>query len=344
MTTQQDSAKNSSRIVLISIGIVMLAALVFFAWKYFSEKNDNDLKVAQIQELDTEILDLEQKIVDLERTLDEQGIELADKNNLLEQKNDQIKEMLRRLDEAVNSGKMDKGRAGQMEARLRQAQEFIERLQNQVNVLSAQKEALQQDVEALQKQKQQLQSKTEEQTAVIEEITQTNTELKKAAAVFKTRDFEIFNVKVNRSKSEDAIPGTRFSRAAMESLRVCFTILTNEYADVGPREVFMVIKDENEKTITNFKSAQSSGTFSLAEDGDEEPKDEDIITYSALSEFVYENEELQICIPFTPESQGKKNGKKSDRNEQPGKWEKGMYYISIYCERKFIGQGIFEIN
>ncbi len=318
MSGNTDSVKDTSRFILFGVGILILVAMVYFAFRYFQEKKENDQNIEKITLLNDEILSLEEKILNFEIEFDNQNMELVEKERQLGEKDDQIEDLLNRLDEAKSQGKMQAGKIKQLRERLEQLQRFVDGYKSQIGQLETQNQELKTQVADLTVNREELEeSFTQLQT------TSTITERKleetlRVASVLKTGKISVVNIKKG-GKVQEKLP---FRRGAMNQLKVCFDVLENLVAEPGPRDVYMILMNPDGTVNTNYDT-QESGIF--WSEGLEK-------TYSSATSFDYARMAQEVCINFNPSIM---TGKKH---------EKGTYYLSLFSEGNLIGQSNFAVK
>ncbi|MEM6628238.1 MAG: hypothetical protein AAF694_01135 [Bacteroidota bacterium] len=318
MSGNSDSVKDTSRFILFGVGILILVAMVYFAYRYFQEKEENDQNLIKIEQLNQEVLSLEEKILNFEVELDNRNMQFVEKERELGEKDEQIEDLLNRLDEAKALGRSQLGKINQLQERLEQMQRFVDsyksqiatletrnlELETQVADLSANNEALEQSFSELQTNNFQTEERLEETLRI--------------ASVLKTGNFSISNIKKN-GKEQEKLP---FRRGAFHELKVCFEVMENLVAASGPREVFLVLTNPDGTPNVNFDSG-NSGTFQF--EGEER-------TYSSAKTVDYSRFSQEVCIPYTPSKVDEK------------RHAKGMYYLSLFSEGNLIGQSSFEVK
>lgn len=316
MAGKNDSVKNTSRIVLVLVGIVVLSALAYFAFKYFNEKQENEANIAKIDELDTEIIELEEKILSFERTIEDQNMAMAEKDRQLSEKDQQIADLLDRLEKAKADGKLSDGKFRQLEERVRQLQRYVDQYKEQVAVLTAQNDSLTGEVAGL---KEVQKAMTESYQALEEEKVKTQKQLAetvKVASVLKVSNLQFFDITKNRNDRFDDI-----KRRKLRDIKVCFNVMENLIADPGIRDFYIVIENPDGTVKTNMTDG-TSGTFFY--EGIEK-------TYTATASVDYNRMTQQICVPYIPEDENKK-------------YQKGIHYVSIYGEGNLVGQSSFRVD
>ena len=315
--TMPDNSKNTSRIILILIGIVVLTALVYFAYKYFSEKQQNDLNVAKIEELDTEIRDLEEKISELQVTMEDQSMEMAEKDRLIEEKGAEIEELVKRLNSAKNSGRINANKVRQLESKLASLQSNLEQYEMRVAELETQNAALVEQVDSLSTSRVQLRAQVEEAQTIQQQTEERLEETVKVASTLKATDFHFFTVN-KRGKAKE---GREFRRGAMATLRVCFNIQDNPLAETGMKDLYLVVENPDGTVNANFATALS-GEFEF---------EGAMRTYSARQTFDYAGFTQEGCIEYAPSEENKK-------------YEKGPYQVTLYSDGKLIGRSGFRVK
>jgi len=92
MASSSNSSKQTSRIILMIAGLLVLTSMGYFAYQYFSEKQENKESTIQIERLNTEIFELEEKIYSFEVMLEDRKLDLATKNKELEAKKRELRQ------------------------------------------------------------------------------------------------------------------------------------------------------------------------------------------------------------------------------------------------------------
>ncbi|MEM6764109.1 MAG: hypothetical protein AAF824_01950 [Bacteroidota bacterium] len=312
MATSSDQSKNTSRIVLLVVGILVLCALGYFATKYFTEKQENEKNLADIKELNNEILSLEEKILNFEVSLEDKNIEIAEKDKLLEEKYMELEAVVARLAQAKQSSKADKGKIRQLEAKVGELQVFLDQSRAEVEYLKAENALLTGQVDSLNTTTVQLQTRNQSLQETTARTEQELQETKQIAAALRATELSYFSVKKGKAKED-----REFRRGSMKDFRVCFTLLENQLAEKGGKEIFMVYENPS----GTISTSNGSGKFFYRGQQKE---------YSAKGLINYSGSQQEVCIDF----------------QQPEgfKYEKGIQYISLYTEGKLIGQGNFRIK
>lgn len=154
--------------------------------------------------------------------------------------------------------------------------------------------------------------KLAERTMFTDSLLIQNTEISnvlESAAVLQTVGLKAFGV-IERSSGK-LIPTERASRS--DKIRVCYTVAKNTLVGAGDKELYVQVTDAK----GNVLGANEQVTI-----GNE------MVNYSIISKFNYENRSLNIC-EFVPPS---------------GKFEDGRYTVNIYNAKEMISTTEFTLK
>ena len=311
-----DSSKNTSRIILVIVGILVLSALAYFGIKYFTEKAENEQNIAQIADLEQEILELEEQNLDFQNTIQNQDMDVASLRQELAQKQDQIEKYIKQLASAKRQGTADKNLVAQLTARAEKLQGFVNQYEKQIAELEEDKAVLTAQVDTLRTNENRLKQEKQTLTEEKEDTEQKLDETIKIASVLKAREFTFSQI---ARKGKEKL-GTEFRRGALKEVKVCFKLQENLIAEAGEREIYMVLENPDGSVNTNFGDTYS-GKFTI-EDREKE--------YSAKSSVNYNRLEQEVCVPY--------------KIAEDTKFVKGPQYVSIYCQGNLIGQAAFNVK
>ena len=316
MAGTNDSSKTTSRAILVIVGILVLSALTYFSIKYFSEKEANEANLATIEDLNSEILDLEEKILNMEVAMEDQSMELAEKDKLLEEKYSELEAMVTRVAQAKRENKANIARIKQLENRVEELMGVVDQYGEKIDELEEKNLVLTNQVDSLQNIEGQL---SEQNNTLLEQNRQTSEELeetRKIASALKTNKFRYINVRKSGKERDEK----EYSRRSLHSLKFCFTILENLITPSGTKEVYLVYENPDGSINTNFTEGYSGQFVHNSTERN----------YSVKTTIEYNNSDLEVCMPYNP--------------EKDFKYQKGLQYISVYCDGKLIGQGNFNIK
>lgn len=335
---KNDQTRN---IILIVAGVLLLAALGFFATKYFSTKGDLETKVAENEQLNTEITELEQKITGLDQEIQRLNTESQGKDSLIAAKLAEITGLTSRLSSMASNNKVSASKYKELEGKLKAAeaqyQAELEKLRQENSGLAAKidekvKELVKKDEEIMKKEEEhkqvvadkdnQISQTQQEKEQKEKELAQTKQEkaekekvleqTKQAASPLKAADFRFLNVKKNDKQKEEYDKSFNTGLfGGINDIRTCFTIQENAVAPVGSRDVYMVYENPDGSTRTtagsgNFKYNNQSMQYTLKQ----------TINYNRSSQ------EVCMTIPKPDKSQ---------------KYQKGAQKVAVYCDNKLIG-------
>ncbi len=311
-----DTSKNTSRIILVIVGILVLSALAYFGIKYFTEKAENEKNIVQIENLENEILELEEQNLDFQATLDDKNIELAEKEQELSQKQDQIQKYINQLAAAKKKGRVNQKRIAELEARASSLQKFVDQYKNQIEELKAENAMLTAQVDTLRTSASRLIQEKEDLVATNESTSEELEKTIKIASVLKAREFSFAQV----SKKGKEKVASEFRRNQLKDLKICFNLQENLIADPGERELYIVLENPDGSPNANYDEG-FSGKFTF--------EDQEKV-YTAKTSVNYNRLALEVCVPY--------------RMADNTKFDKGPQYVSIYNEGNLIGQAAFKVK
>ena len=153
----------------------------------------------------------------------------------------------------------------------------------------------------------------EERTMFTDSLLVQNTALAKVVednSVLYASNLKVFGV-IERNSGK-MVPTERARRS--DKLKICFTVAKNKLVQSGDQELYVQVIDPKNNTL---------GENSQVQFGD------DILTYSLISKFNYENKDLDICEFVGP------NGKD---------FEAGHYVVNVYNEKDLVSTAEFTLK
>lgn len=313
MASHSAQSKQTSRVILVIAGLLVLTSMGYFAFQYFSEKQASENKSVRIQKLNSEVFALEEQIYEYEITLDDQKLDLITKNRELEERKRELEALAARLREARKSNKANLATITQLEQRVNILSRLLGQYEEEIAALQRANASLEGEVDRLQDSQTQLmdrnQSLLQEKDQALQELQETQ----ELAGVLKTRDFEFYNLRRNR-----ALQDTLFRRWGMKGLRICFTLIENPLAEAGPREIYLVYEGP-EGAI--YQPAEGGGRFEYGGQ---------LREYTLRQTVDYQQLSQEVCLDFEP--------------PPDFKYEKGPQYLSVYSQDNLIGQSSFRIK
>ncbi len=309
------SSNSSGRVILFIMGLLVIAALGYFATRYFTQKQDFSKSQIDIETYKQEILELEVKIKDFERTMEDKNMDLAEKEKLLNEKYQELESMVVRLQGEKKLNRVNLSKMKQLETTLSELQAQVEQYRTEINALQSDNQTLTGKLDVYRDNETRLRSQfrnlEERHEAQSKELDQTV----RIASVLKTKNIQFFEVR----KSGKELEETTFSRGKLKILRMCFVLLENKIAQQGIRDIYVVIENPDGSINANFESG-TSGSFSHS--GNEQ-------VYTVKSEANYRQQDLPVCMNYQPVDQS---------------FSKGEHRVSVYSEGYLIGQSSFTVK
>jgi myosin heavy subunit len=312
MANRSDSSKHTSRIILVIAGLLVLTSLGYFAFQYFSQKQQNEANIIKVEDLNNEILGLEERILDFEMTMDEKDMDLSEKQRLIEEKKIELQRLSAMLQQSKQNDRANLAKVKDLEQRLEMSNRLLGQYTDELEALKQENTQLTGQVASLQETQGELRahnlSLRQQQDSTLQALNET-TEL---ASALKARDFRVMRLGRNREVEKE-----EFRKWSMRDLRVCFTLLENSVAQAGRRTVYLVYENPDGSINTN----DDSGTFNYQGRSR---------TYSVKTDVDYRNLSQESCLDFI----------RPDGFD----YQKGPQYLSVYTEGNLLGQGSFEIK
>jgi hypothetical protein len=107
------------------------------------------------------------------------------------------------------------------------------------------------------------------------------------------------------------VPTERASRS--DKIQVCYTVAKNTVVGPGDKELYVQVLDPNGVVL---------GTNEQVQFGD------NVVNYSIISKFNYENKNLNICEFITPNSE----------------FTKGKYTVNVYNQKELVSASEFSLK
>ncbi len=320
MTAKERSQKTSRAIIVIA-SILVISALSFFAFEYFSDREKLREANRERIQLENEILDLEQKVLAFSLKNDSQEAELEKKDEDLRQKEDELQRLraeLNKLNARQAQSETQEKELQILRKRVSNMDEMIRQYRTQIRQLLAENQALGEQLDSV---RTDLEESGLENDSLLVENQETREELartRKLGSILKANNFAYSRL---NNKGKERNEDESFRRFSMKNLRVCFDILENVIARSGQRDIYLVLENPDGSINTNVEDGYS-GTFRY-----EGRKKE----YTAQATINYRKSKINLCIDYYP--------------PEDFKWQKGPQFVRIYSsDGDIIGQGQFEIK
>ncbi|NNK88227.1 MAG: chromosome partitioning protein ParA [Flavobacteriaceae bacterium] len=297
MENKTKSSNNSLKVVL-GIVVVLLLATAFYTFKIY---NDGKETASQLR--------------------DEKALVLKDLNNMAEQydiaigenqvANAKLVEARERIQGLIDSLRVSENSVRSL---WRYKKKYMA-LQDEMDVLLAENDSLKIENKLLATSLDSTKIQLEERTVFTDSLLAQNTELAdivETASVISAVNLEGFGVIVRSSGK--LIPTERARRT--DKIRVCYTVAKNDLAVPGDREFFVQVIDPKNNVLGLNQQIQF--------------EDNEVLNYSLVSKFNYENMNLDICEFITA----------TDNQE----FEKGRYVVNVFNQNTLMSSSEFTLK
>jgi regulator of replication initiation timing len=187
-------------------------------------------------------------------------------------------------------------------------------LQREMDVLMAENDRLKVENEYLATSLDSTQVQLAERTTFTDSLLVQNTELASVmedAAALQTVGLKGLGV-IERSSGKQ-IPTERARRS--DKIKVCFTVAKNTLADAGDKELYVQVIDPKNNVLGENGQIQF---------------DNDVLNYSLISRFNYENRNLNICEYIS--------------RPDDDKFESGRYRVNVFNDKELISSSEFNLK
>lgn len=295
---ENNAKKNNNGLkVALGIAIVLLLGTAFYT---FNLKSESEAVQAELVEDKQKVLnDLENMFAEYDKAIGENKVA----NEKLVEARDRIKGLMDSLKVSENNVK----------SLWRYKKKYLA-LQKEMDVLLTENDSLRVSNALLATTLDSTQIQLEERTTFNDSLLVQNTELASLvenAAVLSTVGLKGFGV-IERSSGK-LIPTERARRS--DKIRVCFTVIKNALVQSGDKEFFIQVIDPKENVLGLNEQIQL---------------EEQLLNYSLISKFNYENNNLDIC-EFV-----------ATRGEE--KFEKGKYRVNVYDKSELVSSSEFTLK
>lgn len=294
---ENSSSNNTGLKVGLGILLVLFLGTAFYTSKLYKEKKENEA---------TLISEKKQVMADLSNMAKEYDLAIGE-NEVANQK---LLEARERIQGLMDSLKISQNSVNSL---WRYKKKFLA-LQEEMDVLLAENDSLKVENQLLATSLDSTQIQLAERTMFTDSLLVQNTQLAEVmegAAVLQTVDLKGFGVIERRSGK--LIPTERASRS--DKIRVCFTLAKNALVQAGDKELYVQVIDPN----NNVLGANEQIQF-----------EDQILNYSLVSKFNYENRNLKICEFVAP------NGDE--------KFEEGRYVVNVFNQNSLVSTSEFSLK
>jgi regulator of replication initiation timing len=281
--------------IAIGILIALFLGTGFYTSKLYNEKKENEaVLIKEKQQVMAELTDMAKKY------------DIAIKDN--EIANDDLVDARERIQGLIDSLKISQNSVNNL---WRYKTKYLD-LQKEMDILLTENDKLKIENTLLASTLDSTQVQLAERTMFTDSLLVQNTELANVvenAAVLQAVSLKGFGV-IERSSGK-LIPTERASRS--DKIRICYTVAKNTLVGAGDKELYVQVLDPKDNVL---------GANEQIQFGDQ------VLNYSLISKFNYENRNLNICEFVAP-------------NED---FEKGRYIVNVFNKKELISTTEFTLK
>lgn len=282
--------------VALGIAVVLFLVTGFYTFDLIKEKKETETQL--IKEKELVMNDLSNMAKQYETAIGENEIA-----------NEKLVEARDRIQGLIDSLKISETNVKSL---WRYKQKYLN-LQKEMDVLLAENDKLKVENELLATSLDSTKIQLEERTMFTDSLLVQNTALSEVvedASVLNATNLKVFGV-IERSSGK-MVPTERARRS--DKLKVCFTVAKNKLVQSGDQELYIQVIDPKNNTLGENNQVQF---------GDE------ILTYSLVSKFNYENKDLDVCEYVNPSGDG---------------FESGRYVVNVFNEKDLVSTSEFKLK
>jgi regulator of replication initiation timing len=294
-----ESSQKTTTGLKVGLGILLVLFLItaFYASKLYTDKQETEKTL--ISEKQQVMNDLNIMAQDYDAAIAESEI-----------KNQDLIDARERIQGLMDSLKVSQNSVNSL---WRYKKKFMD-LQEEMDVLLTENDRLKIENDYLATSLDSTQVQLAERTMFTDSLLVQNTELASVvrdAAALQT--VGLLGMGVIERRSGRQIPTERAGRS--DKIKVCFTVAKNMLAEAGDKELYVQVIDPN----NNVLGANDQVQF-----------EDQVLNYSLISRFNYENRNLNICEYVAA--------------LEDSKFEKGRYTINLFNEKELISSSEFELK
>ncbi|MBV7268201.1 chromosome partitioning protein ParA [Winogradskyella luteola] len=294
-----ESSQKTSTGLKVGLGILLVLFLVtaFYASKLYTDKKETE------KTLVTEKQQVMNDLNNMAMQYDEAIAESEIKNQDLIAARDRIQGLMDSLKVSQNS----------VNSLWRYKKKFLA-LQEEMDVLMVENDKLKVENEYLASSLDSTQVQLAERTIFTDSLLVQNTELANVvedAAALQT--VGLVGMGVIERRNGRQIPTERASRS--DKVKVCFTVAKNTLTEAGDKELYVQVIDPKNNVLGS---------------NDQIEFEDQVLNYSLISRFNYENRNLAICEYIS--------------QDKDSKFEKGRYKVNVFNDKALISSSEFVLK
>jgi len=291
----KNSSKNTGLKVAIGILLVLFIGTGVYTTKLYSDKKETEATLTK---------EKEQVMADL-NTMSKQYDLLIGEN---EQTNQDLVDAKGRIQGLIDSLKISQNTVANL---WNYRKKFLS-LKEEMDELLTENEKLKIENSSLVTSLDSTKVQLAERTTFSDSLLVQNTELAdvvETASMLQTVGLNGFGVIVRSSGK--LVPTERARRS--DKIQVCYTVAKNTVVGAGDKELYVQVLDPNDSVLGANEQIQFG---------------ENVINYSIISKFNYENKNLNICEFISPND----------------KFEKGTYTVNVYNQKELVSTSEFTLK
>lgn len=290
-------SNNRSLKVILGIAVLLLLAIGFYTFNLYNDSKDTAIQLREEKAL---------VLKDLGNMAAQYDVAIGDN----EVANNKLVEARERIQGLMDSLKVSDNNVRSL---WRYKKKFLA-LQEEMDVLLVENDSLKVENALLATTLDSTQIQLDERTVFNDSLLAQNTELAEIvenAAVLSTVGLKGFGVIVRSSGK--LIPTERAKRS--DKIRICYTVSKNSLVAPGDKEFFVQVLDPKDNVLGLNEQIQF---------------EEQVLNYSLISKFNYENNNLDIC-EFIEARAG-------------NRFEKGRYLINVFNNNELVSSSTFKLD
>lgn len=294
---ESSNGKNTGLKVGLGILVLLFLGTAFFASKLYSDKKESEAQL--MSEKEQVMNDLNSMAKQYDAAIEEN--EVANEN---------LVEARARIQGLMDSLKVSQNSVNSL---WRYKKKYLA-LQDEMNVLLAQNDSLRVENELLATSLDSTQVQLAERAVFTDSLLVQNSQLATAvedASALQTVGLKGFGI-IERSSGKQ-IPTERARRS--DKIKVCFTVAKNTVADSGDKELYVQVIDPENNVLGSNDQIQF---------------DDQVLNYSLISRFNYENRNLNVC-EFINKAEDEK-------------FVKGRYIVNVFNNKALISTSEFTMK
>lgn len=259
------------KVIVISLSVVILILISSLVLTKFHSDEQLALMIENVEQKNALRDDLDD-LIDEHEMLKDENIELSDqlysKDSIINAYSNEIKQLLR------NESDLNKARV-----KIKRLKEISKKYVNALDSLFILNESLQLENDSVKNANRLISNKNRDLLKTNKNLSQKVT----TASVLKLIDISVEGLYYRASGRE--VTTTRANK--IQNFKICYTILQNQIADKGVKEIYIRILD-NERNVLNVSNMVQELALS-----------DTIIQYTSMYEIDYQNEEMNDCQLWT---------------------------------------------